>query len=180
VLRTCGIKLPITLGSSEILPLGARRQPGPRARDVALVGDGQRCGAGRQGGTPPAITSKARTASSTPATTEIPGAMTTRARTSMMIPNERSCRWPKSQPSVKLCAGASASSRCSRGLCWRQLRPPSPRHTSHSCFKVRRGTIWVNRNRVERDLGQNVLGFGSQNAFATSAKTFGFGNVFGC
>ena len=51
--------------------------------------------------------------SSTPATIETPGAIATRASSSMMKPKERLCRLPVSQPRVKWSFGASSCSRCS-------------------------------------------------------------------
>ena len=48
-----------------------------------------------------------------PATIETPGAIATRASRSMMMPKERLCRLPISQPRVKWSVGASSCSRCS-------------------------------------------------------------------
>ena len=67
---------------------------------------------GKTGVGRPAIISNAGIMSSRPATIETPGAIATSASRSMMMPKERFCRLPMSQPKVKWSFGASSCSRC--------------------------------------------------------------------
>lgn len=61
----------------------------------------------------PAIIWKAGIMSSRPATIAMPGAITSRASRSMMMPKDRPRRRPISQPRVKQSASAWSRSRCS-------------------------------------------------------------------